>query len=636
MYAGLKVNWHEIVKNTRISAERENLPLFAVVFSSPKGVEHITDFTAQDFFDMYGDSADFFKYGQPLLEAHNILNNGGRVFGYRLVADDATLANIIISAEVEQKQKQKTNSQGQPLFLDGSGQETTEATGNTPVNVNYASVKYSINTIQDAKNINDVVNKLPTIATATKFPLFVVADNGRGVSVKKVKITPDYTLSKSLEFCMYTINDIENNSVKETVRFSVNPNAKYAYNGKVKSMDLTENSTVQFETYMDHDQLDKFIEAIGAATGFSKEELYKYDVLFGATSRGTPIDSIVIDTDTGINLNHQYGLELQSGSNGEFGEAPCPGVKAPIEAWTKKATKFFEGTLTDEVWDVDLHRIDFIVDANYPNDVKAAINKWVGWRQDVYYFRDLGTSIYGYDDVALAMIDLKSHMKSPFAGDYCLTGDIIDPYSKKQIKVTGVYGLVRPLIKYYASNLGAPLAGEFNGFVIDEFIGGTLNFAPRVTPKVNQREMLDDLRVNYAIVTDNGKLVIQSLYTSYDNNGPLMYCNNTIVTQMAVKSIRAYTPKIRFQLVDSNDFSQYKQLIEDNALANFKKYFKSLSLIYTKDDELSSKKIFNASLECYYKDFAQSEIFDVYAIDGNPDGDSSSYTTNVIDITSPI
>ena len=101
MYAGTKVNWHEVLMaGPNKSSIDDSLPLFLCAFSADKGSEEITDLTYSEFKKMYGNNANFFKYGQPLLQAHQILAAGGRVLGKRIVAEDATLANLIITAEV--------------------------------------------------------------------------------------------------------------------------------------------------------------------------------------------------------------------------------------------------------------------------------------------------------------------------------------------------------------------------------------------------------------------------------------------------------------------------------------------------------------------------------------------------------
>lgn len=622
MYAGMLARWHEVTSTTQVTQTDETLPLFWFVFSSDKGTEEMTDLTSDDFYKMYGDTADFFKYGQPLIEAHRVLDAGARILGKRLVAPDSTLANIIISAEVTEVTENKYDADGNQLYINDHGEETKEITA-TAATVTKASIKYSTDTVANAKSENEVLAAVNTMAESdTKYPLFVIMDNGRGVSVKKVKITPDYTVSKRLSYQLYNIVDIENTSTVETKRFSFDPDAIYVINKDKVNMSLTKYTSTQFNAQYVSTGVEKFLAKLAEITAYSREQLLAFDVLFACTVAGKALTNIVID-DTGVALDSEYGIALESGTNGSFGDAPFVGTVCS-EAWEKEAKAYFSGEITDEIYDLDLHKIDYVPDANYPDSVKNAIVEAINFRKDAFFFRDLGVNIWSCDDV-IAKVSAENWVKTPFAGDYCSTYEVIDAYSKKQIRVTSIYSIAPLLVKHFGTNIAAPLAGEFNNFVITDAIKGSLNFTPRHTPKVNQKEILDDLRVNFINHGSNtNELVVQSTYTSQDHFGPLSYINNVIVTQMAVKAVRRYTPKIRFQLVESNDFSKYKQLIEDNVLPAFKSFFQSIELVYTQDDIMAAQKIFNASLECYYYTFAQSEIFDVYAIDGSPSDTTST------------
>lgn len=628
MYAGMNIKWHEVTKSKSSSQNGETLPLFLFAFSSEKGVEQITDFTAEDFFAMYGKTADFFKYGQPLTQTHSVLKAGGRVLGYRLCAPDSTLANIIVTASVNPKVKNKLDNEGKQIYIDAEGNETSEVT-DTPATVEIASIKYSAKTVTGAKDFAKVVEEAKKAASATEFPILVISDNGRGNSIKKFRISADYSTSKALSYCMYHLIDIENTAAVETTRFAVSPNSTYTYGSVTRSTNLIESSTVQLKTSMLEDQIQKFAEKLSDISGYSVAELFKNDILFGKTIRAINLTNIELD-ETGLNLDSQYGIALQSGTDGTFGAAPFPGYEAS-EAWADEAAKFFGGELTDEIWDYELHKIDFCTDANYPDKVKDKITYLAHWRKDFYFFRDLGLDIWGFDDVSIK-VSSEGWKKSPFAGDYMTTYEIIDPNSKKQIRVTMTHGLSPILVQHYATNVSAPLAGQYNNFVINEAIPGTLNFAPRVTPNVNQKEMLDELRVNFANYSNPGILVVQSLYTSQQHWGPLSYSCNVIITQMACKAVRTYMPKIRFQQLESSDFSSLRQSVDDNVLSHYEQYFKSIKSVYTRDPEASSQKQFNFSLEAYYKDFSQHENMDVYAIDGDPSDDGSDYTTNTINI----
>lgn len=618
MYAGTKVNWHEVLMaDSTATTNDDSLPLFLCAFSADKGTEDITDYTYSDFKKMYGTTANFFKYGQPLLQAHQILAAGGRVLGKRIVANDAALANLIITAEVTSKEASKVNAEGKQLYIDANGNETTEVT-ETPATATYASVKYATATVENVKTIAELEAKAATLKTDSVFPLFIIADNGRGVSVKKVAITPDYDSSKKLSYMLYKIADIEGTSSIETKRFAMYPDAINTVNGSRRNMLLTKSTMTQFNAEMYTDGCDAFVAKLAEVTGYTVDDVYTFDILFGKTVKQQDLELIKIDEE-GIDLASDYGMELKSGTNGDFEDPPFVNGVAR-DAWTAQAVAFFDGTFSDEIFDLDQHKIDFCVDANYPVEVKNAIVELAEFREDFFFFRDLGTQVHNIADIQAIVTD-PAWSQSPFVGDYMSTYDIIDPFSHKQITVTMTHGLAPLLVDHFLTNVAAPVAGEFNNFTITEAIEGTVNVIPRITPKVDQKEILDDLRVNYVNITSDGMLAVQSTYTSQDHDGPLSFSSNVIVTQMVIKSIRRYCPKIRFMLMDASttDFGKYKTLIEDNVIARYTQYFKSIELIYTRDDDQIASKIFNASLYCYYRDFPQGEIFDVFAIEGSPD-----------------
>lgn len=631
MYAGMTVNWHEVLmpKGTASSTD-DSLPLFLCAFSSDKGTEKITDYVYDDFVKEYGETPNFFKYGQPLLEAHRILKAGGRVLGKRIVADDATLANLVITAEITAGKENKTSADGKPLYLDEHGKETTEVTG-TPATTNFAKIKYSTMTVENAKTYAEVKKKADAMKTDTVFPLFVVCDNGRGKSVKKLRIVPDYTSSRRLTYMLYKIMSVEDEDIVETQRFSIYPEAVNTVNGERRNMLLTNRTMDQLIVGQDDIGMEAFLAKVAEVTGYTVDELYEIDPMFGCSLKGKALSAIRVD-DTGMDLTSVYGMSLMSGSNGKFGDAPFPG-EAATDEWAAEAVKFFSGEFSDEIFDLDQHKIDFCVDANYPLSVKGQIVSLADFREDFFYFRDLGLNIETLEDVQLLFDAGSGWNQSCFVGDYMSVYDVLDEYSHKEIRVTMGYDLAPLLVNHYSTNIAAPIAGEFNNFIITDAIEGTLNIIPRVTPDYDQKQVLDDLKVNFVNLTADRQLAIQSTYTSQDHNGPLSYINNVLVTQRVVKAIRRYVPTIRFMLMepDATDFGKYKDLIQDNVVSKYEQFFKSITLVYTKDDVQTANKIFNASLYCYYRDFPQAEVFDVFAVEGSP---SSNPIPGVTDTTS--
>lgn len=627
MYAGTKVNWHEVLmpQNTTVN---QMLPLFLCAFSSEKGPEDLRDLEYNDFKQLYGENVDFSKYGQPLLQAHRILQAGGRILGKRIVATDATLANIIIVGRVSTVTENKVDANGNQIYIDENGHETTTET-EVLATINKAKIKYESYTKSGAKAFNEIKEYADTLfEEGVKYPLFIIADIGRGKSIKRFRISQNYSFTRKNDFMIYNLSEYEDTTLIETSQFSIKPDAEYKnIYGNTVFLDLTRDTSMQFDAELNQIGMDKFIKKIAEITGYTAEDLYNFDILFAKTLKKENISSIILDSE-GVNLQAEYGILLTSdtNANGNFGDAPFPGTQS-TDNWATEAVKFFNGTFSDEIYDIDRHKIDFCVDANYPynltdpsKDVKGAIAELANFREDFYYFRDLGTNISTIEDVS-AITSNRLWIQSPFIGDYMSTYDIIDPYTRKQIKVTMLHDMAPLLVNHYMNNMAAPVAGEFNGFIITNAIKNTLNVTPKITPQYDQKQMLEDLKVNYVTYTSTDDyLTVQSTYTTQDHDGPLSFANNVLMTQRVVKAIREYCPKIRFMLMESTDtdFAKYKNLIEDNVISKYKSFFKDISLRYTADEEMTREKTFNASLYCYYRDFAQGEIFDVFAIEGSP------------------
>ena len=103
--------------------------VFVQVFAAPKGPEEWKpNIMGQKFFDLYGTKPTFGTYGQPLLQASEIARLGGRVTAKRVVAPDATLADLLVYAEVYKATVQKYDNSGNPIYIDSTGTETINPT----------------------------------------------------------------------------------------------------------------------------------------------------------------------------------------------------------------------------------------------------------------------------------------------------------------------------------------------------------------------------------------------------------------------------------------------------------------------------------------------------------------------------
>lgn len=619
MYPGVIVEFNDQseVNNLAISEVR-NKPLFAALFTSDKGTEDWTRVSGEEFFTMYGKNINFSRHGQPLLQAAMSINAGAELLCKRLVASDATLANLGIVATIGEAEVQARNADGNLLFLDAEGNQTVEET-DTPVMTTIPQVSYSLKTVENAKDISDVEFGLTNEGTnglgENDYLLYIITDNGRGSSKKRIKIDANYKLSKSLTYTLYTLYVMEGNEVVESMTFSINPNI-VVQGMNISLYSMINNKSTQLKCVDDSSGMENFISALTAKLNEGRDDnnklteadLYKLDVLFGCTNKGVTLDSFVINHGEGAtDLAYNYGQMLKSGNNGVFGNYPIKNT----EEFSKQAVAALNGEYDPAIFNVDQYRLTAIVDANYPEDVKRAIEALATFREDFMYFRDQGL---GKNSIELVKDTCDREVHNMFCATYFQSYDILDPYSKKQISVTIGYDLAQLLVKHCDNGTILPTAGMKHKMVIPSAIYGTLSFSPAICPDPigNQKEILEDMRVNYASYIDN-QLVIETLYTSQEKYTQWSFINNVMGIQEVIKAIRIRCPVIRYTFIDGDDLEKYKADVEE-VIAPFRSNFKVLELEYKEDATYSANKIFYAGLNVVYKDFIQTEWFKVTAL----------------------
>lgn len=631
MYPGVFVEFDDQSDITSLPiTEVRNQPLFCSVFTSDKGTEAWTRVSGEDFFKMYGKSIKFTKHGQPLLQAAMSINAGAELLCKRLVADDATLANLAIYAKVTTteattQEVQAVDGTGAPLYKDAEGNQTTEVTGDpimTTVTVpGTCTISYSKKSVADLaldedgkiSNVKDVVDALGESADG-EYLLYVFADIGRGASDKRIKIVPNYKLSKGADYTTYNFSIIEGSSEVESFSFSINPHM--IINGEnVSLQSMINNNSTQLVCHENIEGIESLVKDIATATGKTEAEILRYDVLFGCTNKGVALDGVTIDSE-GIDLDNGAGQALENGKDGSFettSAAACLASKDADESiWAKLAVKAFDGSFDKIIFNVDQHKIHAIVDANYPYIVKKAIEALADFREDFMYLRDQRLDNVSYEGIK----DTSTReAKSMFCATYPQFYDIIDPYSKRQITVTIGYSLARLLVNHVNNGSILPTAGMKYDMVIDDAIYGTLSYAPTICPDGiggNEKELMEDIKVNYASYIDN-QLVIETLYTSQEKNSQWSYVNNVMGIQDVVKAIRTRCPAIRYTFIEGEDLEKYKADVEE-VIAPFSSNYLQLSLEYKQDAMYAANKIFYAVLKVVYKDFIQTEWFKVTAL----------------------
>ena len=573
MYPATIFNWHDM---SEIIVPQENntvdnAPLFLQVFSADKGTEELIEISGNDFNKMYG-TMNFSKHGQAAIQAQNIINNGGRLFAKRVVAPDSTLANLVLVANV-------SGSDGQ------------------------ATVKWTSQSISGCKSFTEVKAAALDLLDADNgvFPVFIHADNGRCASKKAIRLNPDYATSKTIGKTFYTLVVYEGSTILEQLTMTVDPTVVYSNN----AYRYDEFSTVQITGEVNDTVYEAYVAKLSEIMGVDADTLRNYDLVYGYTYAGAALEGFTIDPDS-IDLDVDLGIGLAEGDNGSFGDAPVG-----TEAWEEAICDVFNGNFSNEIYDVDAHKIAVICDANYPISVKNAIFDLVTFREDCVFLRDFGTGLTTY-------LEIKSYYnqfedkRNRYVADYCTSYAILDPVSKKNIEVTMMYDMAGLLVNHLANNAFAPMAGTYNGFILSNAIKGTINFTPINTPSVNQKEAMEDIRVNYAIFEDNN-CVVQSNYTSQDKYTQLSYLCNVVAIQVVLRAVRTACPRQRYSLSTGTDLTSYAEAV-NRVLQNFSSNFSVLEFVYTEDKLKAVQKIFYASIQFAFLNWAQTEIFDIYAI----------------------
>jgi hypothetical protein len=616
MYADTIFKWEDQSAITPVEiAVADTTPLFPAVFSSDRGPEEMK-VVKGDEFKIYADldSISFAKHGQPLLQAANIIKNGGKLLCKRVVAPDSALANIIIYAKVAQKTKQKLNSDGKPLYVQADNTEGITVT-ETPVNVSYASIKYGVTSVEHASSfdavyaftgdasIYDKVGKLVDGATTFMYPIGVYTENGRGTSTKKIKITPDYVTSKNLSFVMQNITVMSGTTDLEMSRFA--PAIDIVYGNESYSLtNMARKYMKHIKAKVDEVKMKEFIEKVAELSNMSFDELNKEDVIFGKTRKGVAIPNIEVDTVNGLDLSSEFGIDLLNGENGTFGEKPFG-----TEACTQEMVKFFNGTFSDDIYDLNTYKIAAMFDANYPEPVKHEAELWMDWRKDGTFFRDGGLNIYSYESAADVMNKVT---KSRYVAPLFTTYDIVDPYSRRVVNVTAMYDLSVIAINHIEKRAHYPMAGIANGIILKSAIEGTVNFIPKVTNKINQKTLMEELRLNYAGWV-NGQLVVETQYNTQPDYTEWSFINNVLATQEVARAVRTACPTNRYKFIVGTDLETYKKAV-DEVIAPFSGNFATLEFVYTQDPIMVSNKIFNAGIKFGFKPYEQTEIITLYAI----------------------
>lgn len=601
----------------------DDSPIFLMAAATEKGPEEVQLYDGSNFFVLNG-NPNFKKFGQASIQAADIIKAGGRLRFKRIVADDATLANLIIVAKVAKKQVQKTNTDGELLYLTEEGEETNVAESNTPIMLNRALIRYEAHTVSDAGDFDTVKESAdellntegePGVEDETgltwfTYPLYTFADVGRGSSNKRVKFDAEYALCKRLNIMLYRLDILnENLSSLESTRFSIETDAEYN-NENITITEVVNSYFNQIKAYSYEDNFDEFKAKVSEFSGMTDEELEDTAYLFGKTKKKVNIESIIIDTERGIDLTADNGFALLSGSDGAF-EKGITSTEGALE-YEERLLEFFSGEYDDNIYNPDVYKFVACIDAVYPDSVKRKIEELAEFRKDFFFYQDTKFAVKNIYDLELEMEKVAD---SIYTGVYFTTYDVKDTYSKKQIKVTMLYEMAPLLVNHYTNNPGTIFAGFRYNAVLSRAIKGTLNFIPKILPYENQKEKVEELRANYAYYYDND-LIVESGWTSQSAYTQLSFIHNVNAILTVLRALTEFFPKNRYANISTTNLALLEEYTSEinEYIDEYSNMFEELTFEYVQDKIAVANKIYKAIIKFRFKDFEQTEQIDAYAL----------------------
>lgn len=640
-----------------VSAVNEPIPLAMAAFTSDKGPENwriISSFN--DLTSNYG-AISYARHGQPQLTVAEILKAGGVVLGKRIVADDATLANVTIYARVVKA------SDVSYVYYYAKSETNAKTFRDACKNHEY---------MENADFINGVSSSGSSSSSVVEFPLFTIAAIGRGPSNLSFTISPVYNTSKiTPEYICYRVQVYENQKSMngENIVITLNPNVNingvsYAMNPKINTssnqirVKQYENAVKTFVATLQKTAKTSTVAA--DAKNMSILDIINSDIINGKDRTGTVVLGGVV-TKTGIKtttdpdtsavtdnwtsnlpndikdsiVNFESGISLSNGTYGALTESPMNNADT---IYTNLLLNVFGKKIVDTtvqdidinsdnlssfpqfdtvIYDLDRYKVDFICDCGYDFNVKNAIVDLVEYRGDMVFLADLGIGLTNISEIISSANRIK---KSKFVSIYHNSFDIYNPYNSKQITVTMPLLLAPKMVTHIANGAGRPFAGMLNDITFPDIIEESINFTPRELPVVNpnsgaiynQKQALVDANVNYLNYYD-GLATMDTMYVNVDAYTQMSYLNNIMGIQAIIKEIRTKCPRTRYTFMDGSDLESY---IEDaTAIINeYNSFFKSISIRYMADEYYESNNIFYAVLNVQFRNFIQEEYFRIIAI----------------------
>lgn len=577
-----------------------------------------------DFDDYYRVLADYGNpnmnvYGQSYYQVLNWLENGGRVKGIRLTAKDARPANLVVMLNINTVAVQKTDSDGNLIYLDPTTQlETTISVGTSPVMIDRAIVSHSLETFNalpsDNLDIRTLLkSKMTTDANGTHIPLFCISCKGRGIYGNKFRfrITPTPMRDKSDKYRYYYLEFFKNQNGLNRIDNSpiVVSNSPESLNSS-KLSEYIEDAVARQSAYpVKVVALDEgYYKAVNMLLPLLKVNYPSIEAkdidLYCFKDRNQNVYKGFDIAPTSASFDVVTGLGLESGTDGEFA------ISNPNrdDAITARFKDLFNGAIDASINDSKEQKFRLSLDANYPSEVKAAMIAWRNSENRDDHVAVIDSSILFTVEDLKAVLSGKNSIGANEYGVVINTQnfDTYDKYTGRYITVTTNYLWSILFAKHCIKSSHVPFGGlsiPLNGYIAE----GSLR---PVLSKPEDKTAIYDLRGNY-IEKENGTYMFGTNLTSQDSYSDLSYENNAFTTYEIKEALKSLSALYRFKYIDSDaDLSTLNKYAADKVAPFKDSKCKAIKANVIRDSSDPLEKTVRVICSAGFRDFDLNVIID--------------------------
>ena len=600
------------------STSSSDVTALLCVFASPKGRDNkvltISD-GSQGFVNEYG-IGPFSLYGQPLLNAYHAAMSGACVLHcMRVTPDDASYSNVTLIAKY--KIEETTSS------------DTHEVTGKTLKIMYYAkSSNIELSALSDL-DACCTVDSTPDEEGFTAVKLITVGCQGKGSYGKNLRfrITSDRTSDKDNNFKNYFFGVYDNTSgmvQKEQFNVVFNSDAMYS-NVSLYAEDVINDSisgSTQVKIACFDDGFKALYDAYMQVNPDCTLTCVEFDPFFGLdknTRQALPNLTILSDAEASpaganespIAVSSTEGVSLLGGSDGSLASS--------VDEETRKTTldnlylQAFTGTIDPHIKSKNRFPTTFIMDANYPVNVKLALANLAIKRGDCMAMLDCGTGI-------TTKASVKAYIDENFGSSvnnrlitiepYCMK--VRDPYSYKAITVTSTYWLSGRYPTHIAEWNGKhrPLAGNTFG-IIDGYIHDSVY---PVFDEDLDSDVMDELaeaHVNFAKYNANQVVVRAMQDTKQYKQTNLSEQNNTLILLDIKRDCERLCAAYEYDFSEPTDIARFNADIEVVASKYREAQVRSINAYFDKSDWEAERNILHLYVEMVHKDLIRITIIEI-------------------------